>query len=763
METNKPPSGPPPTAVLRDPLQSANARLAAVSALLDNAQESGISLVLPETEFENQLVQVRLGMASSLFAALRARHAPTAAHSLRVAMGCSSWLILQSIQDASSDEIEVAALLHDIGKIGVPDRVLLKPGQLSTEEHVSMEQQRRVGVQILRSCCVSQNMLDIVLHSGAWYDGRREGQTLHGDALPLGARMVAIVDAFDAMTTDQVYRRAMSRERALSELFEFAGTQFDPFLVKDFCNLISADQVQLSAAVARRWLKQLQGEASNGMWHLASTSQASAPHASAVFQDKLLESMHDAVIFVDDTLRITQWNRAAERLTGIASSSVQQKYWTPSLLGLKDERQKVVSEKDCPIAAAIRTGEESFRRFTLKARHDQMVQVDAHLVPVHGKRNAVHGAAMLLRDASQQVTLEQRLKSLHERATRDPLTRVANREEFDRTQEQFVITHLERRVPCSLIICDIDHFKKINDRYGHQAGDAVLIAFAALLKRFCRPGDLVARYGGEEFVLLCADCNNATATQRAEQIRQELESTPQHAIEGKNITSSFGVTELQDGDTSETMLRRADRALYQAKEHGRNRVVQLGAGISGAAEPQKKTSWFSWFFATPTEQLLQRTLTTAVPLYIVVEKLKGFIADHDAEVVPVDDRRVALKIDVGGPSSLRRRGDREISFVIDLEFDEVKGTGQGKGQSLSRTLIHVAIRPQRSRDRRQRDVLDRARQLLGSLKSYLVAQEQNPTAMVAPETPPPNEPEAAVLQLAQHSATPWTDKQEAGE
>ncbi len=761
MENAKPPIGPPPTAVLRDPLQSASARLAAVSALLDNAQDVASPVSPPGTEFENHLVQVRLGMASSLFASLRAKHGPTAAHSLRVAMGCSSWLMLQKIQGSQCDEIEVAALLHDIGKIGVPDRVLLKPGRLSADEHISMEQQRKVGVEILRACCVSQNMLDIVLHSGAWFDGRREGQTPRGVEIPLGARMVAIVDAFDAMTTDQVYRRAMSRERALAELFECAGTQFDPELVKDFCTFISADQVQLSAAVARRWLSQLQGDTSNGLWQLSPMPMpmTAAPQTSTLFQEKLLESMHDAVIFVDDTLRITHWNRAAERLTGIGAASVQQKHWTPSLLGLRDERQKLVSETDCPILAAIQSGEEAFRRFSLQARHDQRVQVDAHLVPVHGKGNSVHGAAMLLRDASQQVTLEQRLKSLHEKATRDPLTQVANRAEFDRTQDQYVSTHLEKREPCSLIICDLDHFKKINDGFGHQAGDAVLISFASLLKRYCRPGDLVARYGGEEFVMLCADCNNATATQRADEIRQELEGTGQPALGGKNITSSFGVTELQEGDTPETMLRRADRALYQAKEHGRNRVVQLGAGITGAAEPPHKASWFSWLFASPVEQLLEKTLVTAVPLNIVVEKLKGFIADHHAEVVPIDDRRVALKIDVGGLPNLRRTGDREVPFVIDLEFEEAKPPEEGRGQGLARTIINVAIRPQRSRDRRGRDVLDRARQLLVSLKSYLVAQEQGAIA-AASLMAQPDQPVAGILELTQESAAPWTHKKD---
>src|SRR5688572_25780389 len=117
-----------------------------------------------------------------------------------------------------------------------------------------------------------------------------------------------------------------------------------------------------------------------------------------------------------------------------------------------------------------------------------------------------------MHDASSQVTLEQRVQSLHERATRDALTQVANRAEFDRLLQSSVESHLERRLPCSLIICDLDHFKRINDTFGHPAGDEVLVGFGALLRRHCRSGDLVARYGGEEFVMLCPDCDNATAT-----------------------------------------------------------------------------------------------------------------------------------------------------------------------------------------------------------------------------------------------------------
>src|SRR5690606_18211365 len=126
--------------------------------------------------------------------------------------------------------------------------------------------------------------------------------------------------------------------------------------------------------------------------------------------------------------------------------------------------------------------------------------------------------------------------------------------------------------------CDIDHFKRINDTYGHQAGDEALVTFASVLRECSREGDLVARYGGEEFVLLCAACDNPCATARAEEIRRIIERTPVPSLGGNTMTASFGVTEHQAGDSAATIIARADRALLTAKNTGRNRVVQLGAG-----------------------------------------------------------------------------------------------------------------------------------------------------------------------------------------
>lgn len=614
------------------------------------------------------------------------------------------------------DAIEVAALLHDIGKIGIPDRVLLKPGSLTTEELAVMDRHREMGVEILRSSCADPDILEIVATAGAWYDGSRNNCPVAGDAIPLGARILAIVDAFDAMTSDQVYRRALSRERAFNELFSNAGSQFDPELVEVFAKLHSGEQRKLHEVVARRWLEALSPELVNSGWNLylpIEDQSATRLVNENVFEQKLLDNMRDGVIFVDASLRILRWNAGAERMTGISGASLYQRQFVPSLLDLRDNDGMIVLDEECPVAAAIESGEQRMARLIIRGRADEDLSVEAHVMPVLDAEGLTCGATLLLHDVSPELSLEARCHSLHEMATKDPLTQVANRAEFNRVHEMFVVAHLERRLPCSLIICDIDHFKSVNDTYGHPAGDDVLKNFAKLLKSSCRAGDLVARYGGEEFVMLCADCNNATAARRAENLRRTLSQMPQPALGQKNVTASYGVTEIQAGDTPETMLSRADRALYEAKERGRNMVVQLGTGISGNDSPnlEKKQD---------TQELLaEQYLVTTVPLSVAIEKLRGFVADHQAEILEIERNKISFQLGSTRGFLFRRSSDRNVPFLVDLEFSEITKT-QKEGHG---TRIHVAIRPRRNRDRRREDVIDRARQLLSSLRAYLMASE----------------------------------------
>lgn len=673
---------------------------------------------------QNQLVQARLGIASGLFHALRAKHGPTAAHSLRVAVNCSAWGMARAMCESELDELEVAALLHDIGKIGVPDLVLQKPGRLMGEELTLMERHRHFGQAILRSCCASTEVLGIVGYTNAWFDGTREGFDRHGVELPLGARMLSIVDAFDAMTTDHPYRRAMSRERAITELFEFAGRQFDPELVRDFSQCFSVEPGHLQAKVVRRWLQQLSNEMRTRHWQQTGI-EGGLPEfdLSQAYHAKLLDSMQDGVAFIDARGQILFWNLACERLTGITAAAVQQRIWEPDLVSLRDDRNHRITPEEDPVGVAIQSGTQVLRRMAISARNGNDLAVNVHVMPVFGEDGVAQGATLLLHDATSQSTLEERVQTLYERATQDPLTKVANRAEFNRLHEVFVEEHLRHGLTCALIICDLDHFKRINDQYGHPAGDAALISFAALLQRNCRQGDLVARYGGEEFVMLCADCDNGAATARAEDIRRQLAATPQPAIAGQPITASFGVTELQPGDNPDTMLRRADRALLQAKAEGRNTVVQLGAGMSHEQfQDAEKKGWLHRLANSGESHVIKRTLMSVVPVNITVEKLRGFIADHNAQLLSVEDNLVVMRIE-GSVQQAKRANDRPVPFFVEIRLQEEIHVPPRGGASTPRTLMFVTIRPKRHRDRRLSDLDERMRRLVFSIRSYLMATE----------------------------------------
>ena len=724
---------------------------ALLAQLQGETPHPGLSPPVLTPQADNQLVQVRLGIAASLFAALRCRYAGAASHSLRVALGCSAWAIKAGLPASTRDALEVAALLHDVGFVGIPDQILLKPGPLDPDEMRIVEQSRRMSFEILRNACSDPPILEIVENAGAWYDGSKGGYRVSGNSIPLGARMLAVVEAFDSMTSDHVFRRAMSQEWAVQELFRWAGKQFDPVLVRQFAEMQTGDQTVWRRETARRWLNSLSPETANAYWELTTVpAPAASPETENLFGARLLDHMHDAVVFVDAARRISQWNHGAERLTGIAASSVCHRSWSPTLLNMQNEKGDWVADEDCPVACALHSRVQSLRRLTIAGRGGRPVSVDAHAIPVVAAHGNTVGAVLLMHDASPETSLEERCESLHAKATRDPLTQVANRAELDRVHEMFVAAHRERKVSCSLIMCDLDHFKRVNDTYGHQAGDEVIKSLAALLKDSCRAGDLVARYGGEEFVVLCADCDNATAARRAEAVRRKLAETPQEKLNGFTVTASFGVTEIQPGDTAETMLRRADRALLLAKQRGRNVVAQLGVGSEGS-EPDSPTAWWRRP-PEPPPLVLEQNLVTPVPLGIVIEKLRGFVADHRAKILKIDGSRVELRVEDRQAGFLRRSSDRPISFCIRLEFLEERldseESSSTSGVGTARTRIHATVQPKRSRDRRRGDAAARAREVMVSLRAYLMATE---------EESPSSE---GVLRRAVRALTPWLLKRQ---
>ncbi len=681
---------------------------------------------------EDRMIKSRLGVYSALFLALRVKHPPTAAHCLRVALGCSKWAAVQDMDEEERSLLEVAALLHDIGKLGVPDRVLQKSDTLVGNEQTLLSLHSELAVELLSGAAASPALLTIIRSYRTRFESScftTEPIAAHQSKVPRAARMIAIVDAFDAMITEQPFRKAMSRETAIAELFNQAGSQFDPALVKQFSLLINQPNSALEIAVGKRWLHELTQQGTPGF------GEDSEPVASGAMQNiidtlyhrRLLETMTDAIVYVDSEGLVVSWNHAAEKLTGRSAGAMLYQHLSAKTIGLKDAVGKPLSDDDCPLRQALQSQVAGTFNLRLQEGDKPEIQVALHTLPVLGKYREVCGAIYIIRDASVQALLEERVQSLQEIATTDPLTNISNRAELNNHLPDFVTNHISLDQPGSLIICDIDHFKRINDTYGHQAGDEALILFAKVLKQLARDGDLVARYGGEEFVLLCAKCDNTSATNRAEEIRRVVASTPIPSLRNNCMTASFGVTEIQNGDNDETLLARADRALLLAKDTGRNRVVQLGAGLQPQEESstQTKSSWFSWLRAAEIkDSLIEKQYLTAVPKEIAVEKLSGFVSDHKADVLHVDGERVAICFKARSMASARRSCDRPTDLLMDvlIEQVEVRLTGRIKGLSVQ-TRFKIKIQAAKARDRRLASSLNQANQLLSSFKAYLLAQD----------------------------------------
>jgi diguanylate cyclase (GGDEF)-like protein len=172
------------------------------------------------------------------------------------------------------------------------------------------------------------------------------------------------------------------------------------------------------------------------------------------------------------------------------------------------------------------------------------------------------------------------IKRLKNDAAFDPLTNCYNRREFNRLIEHQIAHSHRYEKPLSLIMFDIDHFKRINDTHGHPAGDKVLQIIAGLIKNRIRKGDYLVRYGGEEFVVVLPETRLENALKLAEQLRQLIATTPVQigSEAGLTVTASFGVSALDHSAAvnHQHLVKKADEMLYKAKTNGRNQVMPTG-------------------------------------------------------------------------------------------------------------------------------------------------------------------------------------------
>ncbi len=215
-----------------------------------------------------------------------------------------------------------------------------------------------------------------------------------------------------------------------------------------------------------------------------------------------------------------------------------------------------------PLVSPIELGTTTIGRLAIAVR-DQASFQDCQLVTVMARELAGPIRMVTLVEESQQLSRV------------DPLTGLMNRRAFREHLEMEIGRSRRHGTPLTCILFDIDHFKKVNDLRGHAAGDAVLTAMGELLKRVARQTDVNCRWGGEEFVVGLHHCDLSGGLVAAERLRREVENCPISDPDGERVpvTASFGVAEFRPDDTIDTLIDRADRAMYEAKTSGRNRVM----------------------------------------------------------------------------------------------------------------------------------------------------------------------------------------------
>lgn len=291
------------------------------------------------------------------------------------------------------------------------------------------------------------------------------------------------------------------------------------------------------------------------------------------FYQNILDSLYDGVYFVDRDRKITYWNRGAERISGYESSEVVGRCCADNLLMHVDDKGVNLCNAGCPLAQTIIDGEVRETEVYLQHKDGHRLPVFVRVSPLRDSSGRIVGAVEAFSDNSSKTELIQRIEDLQEMALVDPLTGLANRRCIHMKLRSRIDEMKRYGWTCGVLFIDVDHFKTINDSYGHNIGDSVLMMIARTLSSNLRSYDLLGRYGGEEFVAIIASVNTAQLYSFANRLRVLVEQSSLTSEYGKmRATVSIGATVAQPTDTVEAVIARADQFMYQSKAGGRNRV-----------------------------------------------------------------------------------------------------------------------------------------------------------------------------------------------
>ncbi len=482
--------------------------------------------------------EMYLSAVKALAAAVDTRDPLTMHHSRNVSAVAQRIAEKMGLPAGEVEVIGLAGLVHDIGKLGVPDGILLKPGPLDAYERSVIQRHASLGAAILETAGMLAELVPLVRHHHEWYDGTGYPDKLAGDTIPLGASILAVADAFDTMVSDRLYRSARSAKEALKEIKRCAGTQFHPDVVRTLADILSNANTE-----GEGWLAQVPGY----------TKERGKVSPKMPLGTQLKE----LGVLVSIAKEIGKPGGTGDLLNRILALVVRSMGYSDCQVLLSDEEVPYSASGKVSLAnteTRVPLEIQGMRLGVLRAQKAEATGfsvLDAELLKALAGYLSVVLAAGRLRTEAEAA------------GQTDGLTGLYNRKAF--------LSALPSN-GSSVVVFDVQGISRINDRYGYSAGDAVLVGLGDCLKRSAGPGDVVGRCGGDEFAVLMKDTGPQEARRKAETIIARWSEDILESADGRRFCvpgASFGVASVpEDGLGLAQVLLKAERRAFEMKKRG---------------------------------------------------------------------------------------------------------------------------------------------------------------------------------------------------
>jgi len=288
----------------------------------------------------------------------------------------------------------------------------------------------------------------------------------------------------------------------------------------------------------------------------------------------LVDNLYDGVCFCDLERRVTYWNKGAERIAGFSAAEVVGASCSEGVLTHTDEKGASLCAERCPVQATLADGKPRRLRAFVRHKDGHPIPVEVRTAPLRDDHDRIVGAAQIFTDNSAIVAALQHLDALRRMAYVDSVTGLPNRRHAEPTLRGRLAEMRQYGWEFAVLFLDVDGFKDINERYGHEIGDEVLRLVAQALATNCRSSDFVARWGGDEFVGVLPNIDAEKLFPVAERFRLLVESSGLPLLPAAvRTTVSVGATLARSSDAAEDLIKRADELMFRSKAAGGNRVT----------------------------------------------------------------------------------------------------------------------------------------------------------------------------------------------